>query len=132
MLEEIGSHITSSYGLAFVIVLVLTLAIWVIHSLAKGLIKVIHIGYTLRKITQKSTFQNRYLKITGKLLQLSVAICVGILIGGFAAECHGAGSWPQLITVFCVGIVIGRVTQLNTDIIKKIPPLPNRFPNTHR
>lgn len=65
----------------------------------------------------------------GRSLQLGMMLCVGMIAGYFGAEFRGAGSWPQLAVALCVGIVIGRVMQLNVDIAKRIPPLPDRFHN---
>jgi ABC-type xylose transport system permease subunit len=68
-------------------------------------------------------------KGAGLGLQLLVVLCVGLVVGYFSAEFHATGNWPRLMIATFVGVVIGRMAQLNADIIQKIPPLPNRFPD---
>lgn len=94
-----------------------------VYILSRGLDVVFHLKDILKR-----KFQNIHWRRIGKYLQLSIAICVGVIIGGFISEFHAAGNWPQLTIVLCVGVVLGRVIQLNADVVKKIPPLPNRFP----
>lgn len=91
--------------------------------------------YIIRRILHALGLGSRSPRRTGaveKQLQFSIAACGGVAIGVVAGEASSAGSWVQIGVAVCVGIVIGRMIQLNADIARKIPPLPNRFPDAKR